>query len=58
MPVGLVLAAWLGLGPVGLWVGLAAGLGGVAVLMLRRWGRLSQRFLTTPSLDREGILGA
>ena len=58
MPVGLVLAAWVGLGPVGLWVGLAAGLGGVAVLMLRRWGRLSQRFLTTPSLDREGILGA
>jgi multidrug resistance protein, MATE family len=41
MPVGLFLAAWVGLGPVGLWIGLAAGLGCVALLMLRRWRGLS-----------------
>ncbi|NOG71711.1 MATE family efflux transporter [Roseicella sp. DB1501] len=47
MPVGLLLAARLGLGPVGLWIGLAAGLACVALLMLRRWRRLSEA-----SLDR------
>ena len=49
MPIGLLLAAGAGLGPAGLWVGLAAGLGGVAVLMLRRWRRMSRH-----SLDRAG----
>jgi MATE family multidrug resistance protein len=37
MPLGLALAWPLGVGPPGLWIGLAAGLGIVAVLMLRRW---------------------
>ncbi|MBC4015717.1 MATE family efflux transporter [Siccirubricoccus deserti] len=42
MPVGVGLALWAGFGPLGIWVGLAAGLGVVAALMLRRWWRLSQ----------------
>ncbi|MDO9710502.1 MATE family efflux transporter [Paracraurococcus lichenis] len=41
MPIGVGLAAGAGLGPPGIWVGLAAGLGAVALLMLRRWRRLS-----------------
>ncbi|TCZ64334.1 MATE family efflux transporter [Roseicella aquatilis] len=41
MPVGLLLAGPAGLGPEGLWIGLAAGLGVVAALVLRRWWRLS-----------------
>jgi multidrug resistance protein, MATE family len=40
LPLGLVLAWPAGLGPVGLWAGLAAGLGVVAALMLRRWKRI------------------
>ncbi|MDN3565707.1 MATE family efflux transporter [Paeniroseomonas aquatica] len=42
MPIGVGLAFWAGLGPAGLWVGLAAGLGIVAGLMLARWRRLSR----------------
>lgn len=40
MPVGLALAWLAGVGPPGIWFGLAAGLGVVAVLMLRRWNDL------------------
>jgi MATE family multidrug resistance protein len=40
LPGGLLLAHQAGLGPAGIWAGLAAGLGVVAVLMLRRWARL------------------
>ncbi|WP_240046715.1 MATE family efflux transporter [Paracraurococcus ruber] len=47
MPVGLLLAWPAGFGPQGIWLGLAAGLGAVAVLMLRRWRRMSGA-----SLDR------
>ena len=39
LPVGLLLGFPLGLGVVGIWVGLAAGLVAVAALMLRRWRR-------------------
>lgn len=42
MPVGLGLAHGAGVGPLGLWLGLAAGLALVAVLMLGRWRRLSR----------------
>jgi MATE family multidrug resistance protein len=42
MPIGLSLAEAAGLGPTGLWIGLAAGIGAVALLMLRRWRRLSR----------------
>jgi MATE family multidrug resistance protein len=41
LPGGLALAHPLGLGPIGIWLGLAAGLGVVAALMLRRWAWLS-----------------
>lgn len=37
LPLGLLLAFTLGVGPVGLWIGLAAGLGIVAALMTGRW---------------------
>ncbi|MCB4824640.1 MATE family efflux transporter [Roseicella aerolata] len=42
MPIGLSLAEAAGLGPTGLWIGLAVGIGAVALLMLRRWWRLSR----------------
>lgn len=41
LPLGLALAFPAGLGPVGIWVGLAVGLFLVAGLMLHRWMRLS-----------------
>ena len=41
LPLGVALAFPLGLGAVGLWVGLAAGLFLVAAPMLHRWVRLS-----------------
>ncbi|WP_305879986.1 MATE family efflux transporter [Siccirubricoccus soli] len=41
MPVGLGLALPGGFGPLGIWLGLAAGLAVVAALMLRRWSRLA-----------------
>jgi len=45
LPLGLLLAGPAGLGPQGVWFGLAAGLGIVAVLMLRRWRRLVARWM-------------
>jgi MATE family multidrug resistance protein len=41
LPLGLALAFTLGLGPLGLWIGLAVGLFLVAGLMLLRWMQLS-----------------
>lgn len=43
IPVGWLLARTLGLGPVGLWWGLSAGLTAVALLLLLRFARLSSR---------------
>jgi MATE family multidrug resistance protein len=43
LPFGLALALPAGLGPAGIWVGLAVGLGIVAALMLRRWMVLLRR---------------
>jgi MATE family multidrug resistance protein len=41
LPLGLALALPAGIGPLGVWIGLAAGLFLVAGLMLARWMRLS-----------------
>jgi MATE family multidrug resistance protein len=40
--LGLIFAFWLGYGVVGMWVGLAAGLFSVAVLLLRVWSATSR----------------
>ena len=50
LPLGLVIAFPLGFGPVGVWIGLAAGLLLVAGLVTRRWLRLS----APPRLTGEG----
>lgn len=42
LPSGLLLALPLGMGPLGIWLGLAIGLFIVAALMLHRWVRLSR----------------
>jgi MATE family multidrug resistance protein len=39
LPAGAVLAFWMGLGGVGIWIGLAIGLVVVALLLLGRWLR-------------------
>lgn len=39
LPLGIALTFLLSLGPVGVWIGLAAGLATVATLMLARWHR-------------------
>ncbi len=46
LPLGLFLAFRLGLGPIGLWWGLVAGLGAVAAVLLLRLARLFQGPLT------------
>ncbi len=51
LPLGLLLAFPLGLGPLGLWIGLAVGLFLVAGLMSARWHALSRppRLTTAPA---------
>jgi MATE family multidrug resistance protein len=41
LPLGLLLAFGAGIGPGGIWMGLAAGLFLVSALMLRRWARMA-----------------
>jgi MATE family multidrug resistance protein len=55
--LGLGLAFGAGLGPPGIWVGLAAGLAVVAVLMLGRWSRRDGLGLLNPSLASELTVG-
>ena len=43
MPVAIVLAFWFGMGVIGLWWGLCAGLTAVAIALLTRFLRLSSR---------------
>jgi MATE family multidrug resistance protein len=40
LPVSALLAFPVGLGAVGVWFGLAAGLGAVALMLVARWTRL------------------
>jgi MATE family multidrug resistance protein len=42
LPFGVALGWWAGVGPPGIWAGLALGLAVVAGLMLARWRRLSR----------------
>jgi len=42
LALGLVLAFPLGMGAVGLWAGLAVGLGAVAVILLVMWWRMTR----------------
>ena len=52
MPLGAVLGLGLGVpaqGPVGMWIGLIAGLTVAAILLGLRFLRISQRFVTVPS---------
>jgi len=46
LPLGAALAFSLGMGGAGVWLGLAAGLGTVAVLMTRRWMRRDRHSAT------------
>lgn len=46
LPLGLALALAAGMEATGLWIGLAAGLGVVAVLMLGRWHSVARASLT------------
>lgn len=48
LPLGLLLAFGLGLGPIGLWIGLAIGLFLVAALMLARWAAFVRAPRLTP----------
>ncbi|RKK06066.1 MATE family efflux transporter [Pseudoroseomonas wenyumeiae] len=41
LPVGMLLGFTAGLGPLGIWFGLAAGLAAVALMMTLRWRRLA-----------------
>ena len=48
LPLGAALAFKLDLGGLGIWIGLAVGLGTVAALMLARWSR-RERLALVPS---------
>ncbi|WP_256336879.1 MATE family efflux transporter [Belnapia rosea] len=52
MPVGVALAVWGGVGPAGLWLGLAAGVLLVAGMLLLRWRRLAEAPQGLPSAAR------
>jgi MATE family multidrug resistance protein len=54
LPVGIALAFPAGLGPIGIWVGLATGLFIVAGLMLARWMSLSRAGGLTTQVDLFG----
>ena len=56
MSLGVVLAFWVGLGPVGLWWGFASGLATVSILLTRRFRALMGRYLAVQT--RHGLAGA
>jgi len=51
LPGGWLLAHPGGMGPLGIWIGLAVGVGAVAVLMMARWMRLARRVGLAPPGD-------
>lgn len=51
LPIGVMLAFWGGMQGVGLWLGLAAGLAVVAVLMVARWLRRDWLGLVPPAAE-------
>ena len=54
LPLGLALGFPAGLGATGMWIGLAAGLGLVAGLLLRRWRRMAEASLDLQSAPAHG----
>lgn len=52
LPLGVILGFWAGLAGVGIWIGLATGLGVVALLMLMRWLRRERLGLVPARLGR------
>jgi multidrug resistance protein, MATE family len=56
MPLGAVLAFWVGLGPIGLWWGFVGGLATVSMLLTLRFRGMINRFLATQA--RHGLTGA
>ena len=60
MPLGAMLGLGLGVpaqGPVGMWIGLIAGLTVAAILLGLRFLRISQRFVTVPSQHPSSVPG-
>ena len=55
MTLGVVLAFWVGLGPVGLWWGFVCGLATVSVLLTLRFRTLMNRYLAVQT--RHGLAG-
>jgi multidrug resistance protein, MATE family len=59
IPLGAMLAFYAGLGPVGIWLGLASGLSAVAVLATWRWISLDGRLHARPAVAaRSEVRGA
>jgi MATE family multidrug resistance protein len=56
MTLGVVLAFWAGLGPVGLWWGFVGGLATVSTLLTLRFRTLMNRYLAVQA--RHGLVGA
>jgi MATE family multidrug resistance protein len=52
-PVAVAAGFWLGIGPAGIWLGMLAGIGMVAILLIYRW-HLQTRLLVPPSVVPQG----
>jgi MATE family multidrug resistance protein len=54
LPVGVVLAFWVNLAGIGIWIGLSLGLASVAMLMTVRWARRERLGLTRRAPPDQG----